>query len=482
MNIIAVNVLWSLGLTAALTWRVSSLLRITENRPAWATYLQWTLALAIFKQLMALFFYTAQTAEIAEIFYILVVFPTGIFFPVAFETVLRFVERPSGILAKLGVFGIVLTVIVACFWGIDEMVLRKPTGVDAYIFDARLKPWAGTLLVVWTIFYGVVTWLALRPVTAPSSRHLLPVMYGYGINLLIIIHDSQVASGALETPFLSGFGNVILAVTFVMSAELALASDLRRMTASDQVEMDELRSRQQFLAGVSAELQKPMLEMVTLRSRLDEYTLDGDTHRLIALFDTASERLKSTLSQLVDFERLTRGEVTLQWAPVHLGPMLHDVLEQGHRLTESAGLRFLVDVDVAEDLVVQGDEERLRQVLINLIANSAKFTLEGQVLFRLRAYTQKDSSKIILRFEVEDTGVGIEDHDQSRIFGAFAQADEGLERRFDGVGLGLAFCGELVRQMGGEIHLESQIARGTAVRVDLGLERSCQPATGNRTG
>ena len=139
---------------------------------------------------------------------------------------------------------------------------------------------------------------------------------------------------------LSGFGNVILAVTFVMSAELALASDLRRMTASDQVEMDELRSRQQFLAGVSAELQKPMLEMVTLRSRLDEYTLDGDTHRLIALFDTASERLKSTLSQLVDFERLTRGEVTLQWAPVHLGPMLHDVLEQGHRLTESAGLRF----------------------------------------------------------------------------------------------------------------------------------------------
>ena len=64
MNIIAVNVLWSLGLTAALTWRVSSLLRITENRPAWATYLQWTLALAIFKQLMALFFYTAQTAKL----------------------------------------------------------------------------------------------------------------------------------------------------------------------------------------------------------------------------------------------------------------------------------------------------------------------------------------------------------------------------------------------------------------------------------
>ena len=101
MNIIAVNVLWSLGLTAALTWR-SSLLRITENRPAWLTYLQWTLALAIFKQLMALFFYTAQTAEIAEIFYILVVFPTGIFFPVAFETVLRFVERPSGHSRKIG--------------------------------------------------------------------------------------------------------------------------------------------------------------------------------------------------------------------------------------------------------------------------------------------------------------------------------------------------------------------------------------------
>ncbi|MBM65716.1 MAG: hypothetical protein CMH55_05730 [Myxococcales bacterium] len=482
MNILAINILWSLGLTSALFWRVSALLGILQSKQPWAAFLRWTLALTIFKQLMALFFYTAETAAIAQVFYILLLVSTAFFFPIAFETVLRFVGRPSGRLAKVGIIGVVLTVVGACFWGIEGMVLRQPKGVDAYIFDADLAPWAGALLAGWTLFYGVVTWLALRPIAAPANRPFLPVVYGYGINLLIIIHDAQVASGVLETPFLSGFGNVVLAVTFVISAELTVTRELQRTAASDRQALAELDSRRRFLDGVSKELQGPMEEIEDLRGRLQAESLDEDSRRLVGLIKTSSDLLHGTLEQLVDFERLNRGDFILRDELIELESLLNDILQQGRELTLAEGLQFRGDVDVSEGLVVRGDAQRLRQVLTYLIANAVKFTLEGSVMFRCRAYRMPDASQITLRFEIEDTGVGIAANDQARIFTAFAQADEGIERRFQGVGLGLALCEKLVGEMGGEIQLDSQVAKGTRIQVDIRLEEALTPQSNDSLG
>ena len=180
---------------------------------------------------------------------------------------------------------------------------------------------------------------------------------------------------------------------------------------------------------------------------------------------------QKTLTELVDFERLSRGELILSNEEILLSDLLREVLQEGARLTGVAQLDFIADVDIAEGLIVQGDRRRLRQVLVSLIANGAKFTPEGSVLFRAQAYGSTGSSQLTLRFEVVDTGVGIAAHNQERIFHAFAQADEGLQRRFEGAGLGLALAGELVRKMKGHIQLDSKVAQGTRVRVDLTMNQ-----------
>jgi signal transduction histidine kinase len=183
----------------------------------------------------------------------------------------------------------------------------------------------------------------------------------------------------------------------------------------------------------------------------------------------AGEQLLGLTEDVLDLSRLEAGEMPLEHQPFALAPLLAAVraLIEPQATTKGLGLRFEVASALPERLC--GDAQRLRQVLLNLLGNAVKFTDTGSVTLRVRVLGQ-DEPRCTLRFEVEDTGLGIAAEDQARVFEPFTQADASTTRRFGGTGLGLSIARQLVALMGGRIDLHSRPGKGSVFGVTLALD------------
>jgi two-component system, sensor histidine kinase and response regulator len=235
------------------------------------------------------------------------------------------------------------------------------------------------------------------------------------------------------------------------------------------------RVRSQFLANVSHELRTPMNSVLgMLQLALHEPLPDELRDQLETAKDSADSLLR-LLSDLLDFSRLEAGRIRIQAAPFSLRETMDDTLRSLAPRAFGKGLEIVYDVDedVPERLV--GDAIRLRQILTNLINNAITFTERGEVLVRITEEA-RIPGYASLQFTVADTGVGISAEEQQKIFEPFTQADASTTRNYGGFGLGLAICQELVRNMGGQLSVESELNRGSRFWFTLTLPRQtdCQ--------
>jgi signal transduction histidine kinase/HPt (histidine-containing phosphotransfer) domain-containing protein len=306
----------------------------------------------------------------------------------------------------------------------------------------------------------------------------------------------------------------------------ALLADLERKNAElEQARLgaeaaNEAKSR--FLANISHELRTPMNAILGMTDLALGAELSPQVRDYLRTARSSADMLLAIVNEILDFSRIEAGKVVLESAPFRLRPILEETVKAISIRADEKGLKVGADVapDVPDRLV--GDSLRLRQILVNLVGNAIKFTEHGEVAVSVRKVECRVSSvqsrasrverpessvqslerrdpgavdsptlgsrpstldSVILEFSVRDTGIGIAPEVRQHIFAPFSQADASTTRRYGGTGLGLSITSSLVRMMGGQIGLESQVGRGSTFHftVCLGIDKDLSPAPDTRT-
>ena len=245
-------------------------------------------------------------------------------------------------------------------------------------------------------------------------------------------------------------------------------------------------AKSQFLANMSHEIRTPMNGVLGVLHLLKSEKLSEDGRRLLTEALSCGEMLSELLNDIIDFSKIEAGKLELSTEPVCPAVLLRGVADMLRPQAEAKGL--YLRVETPDDLGwAATDPLRLRQALFNLIGNAVKFTLSGGIVARLsgRRLDSPDGGRLRLRFEIDDTGVGIGEAAGARLFERFRQGDGSTTRRFGGSGLGLAICRRLAELMGGEVGFESQLGMGSTFwlevealaceRPDQGAEEADEP-------
>ncbi len=267
----------------------------------------------------------------------------------------------------------------------------------------------------------------------------------------------------------------LLADQLAVAVENARAYELARRALQDMRRADELKS--QFLASMSHELRTPLNSIIGF-SRVILKGIDGPINDLqrqdLEAIYNAGQHLLGLINDILDLSKIEAGKMELNFAEVDVGQMVRDVLTTAQALVKDKPVRL--EVDIEPDLpTLRVDPKRLRQILLNLLSNAAKFTKEGYI--RVRAYREVDPltayTEVIIA--VEDTGPGIAPEHLERLFQPFYQVDNTLTREVGGTGLGLAITRNLVELHGGRIWVESEVGRGSTFFVALPVTVATEP-------
>ena len=175
------------------------------------------------------------------------------------------------------------------------------------------------------------------------------------------------------------------------------------------------------------------------------------------------------INDILDFSKIEAGKIDIEVIDFDLRVVVEEAAKLIAPKADEKDLELAVMVDPQMSMRVRGDPGRIRQILINLLGNAVKFTDTGEVVLRVRKESEHGNS-IGLRFEVTDTGIGIDAAQQARLFESFVQADASTTRRFGGTGLGLAICKKLVERMGGQVGVLSEAGKGSTFWFTLTLE------------
>lgn len=220
------------------------------------------------------------------------------------------------------------------------------------------------------------------------------------------------------------------------------------------------RAKSTFLANMSHELRTPLNAIMGMTDMALRRATDDKQRDQLQRVAQASRHLLLVINDVLDISRIEAERMTLERTDFRLGSVIENIHSLVRDKAAEKHLGFILDIPESIVLIpVQGDPLRLGQILLNLISNAIKFTDQGSVTLRIRE--EKAPPSVRLRFEIEDTGIGILPADQHRLFNAFEQADGSLTRKYGGTGLGLAISKRLVQLMGGSIGVESEPGKGS---------------------
>ena len=254
---------------------------------------------------------------------------------------------------------------------------------------------------------------------------------------------------------------------------------LRRTTERQgQLEQQLLQAKQaaeaaalakgEFLATMSHEIRTPLNGILPMLELIARGPLGEDQRQMLATASVSSQQLLRIVDDILDYSRLEAQALELEITSFNLRELLDGVVQLLQRAAESKGLALGLQLDPAVRLPVRGDPVRLRQVLTNLLANAIKFTARGHVQLRVQRLGEGPAQHQ-LRFEVVDTGIGIDGPLQSRLFQSFSQADASTTRLYGGTGLGLAICKRIIDLMHGQIGVQSTPGQGATFWFEIPL-------------
>lgn len=231
------------------------------------------------------------------------------------------------------------------------------------------------------------------------------------------------------------------------------------------------RAKSEFLANMSHEIRTPLNGVIGMLGVLEDKRLSSEDKRLLNTAQSSARSLLGIINDILDVARLEEGRFELRDAPFYLKETVEEVVALMQPAAREKGLKLAVSYKTAVPLWINADEGRVRQILNNLVGNAIKFTEQGEIKIRIVSRPLEDD-QVAISMEIIDSGIGISEEDQKDLFERFEQVDSSVSKTYQGAGLGLSICRQLVQLMGGEITMDSEPGRGSTFRAKFTAPRA----------